>query len=232
MLIRYSILTAASGSLGGITASHGRSGQYARARTVPVDPASPFQNQVRIIFGNLSIAWKTLTNAQRSSWATYAANVPVRNRLGNTIFLTGHTTYIRNNAARIQAGLSRIDDGPTVFAAAVLTKVFVNPNGPPGLLESFFPVVDPWFTETGAAFLIYATRQNGQTVRFRRNPYRFAGAVLAPIEPAVPRVLIVPAPFALDDNFSNSIFVRYFIVTADGRMSPPVSEGPRLIKTT
>lgn len=229
MLIRYSILAAASGSIGGVTASHGRSGQYVRARTVPVNPSSPFQNQVRIIFGNLSIAWQTLTDAQRDSWATYAANVPVRNRIGDTIFLTGHTMYIRSNVVRIQAGLSRVDDGPTVFASLQLSTIQILPRE--GLQDFFtsFSVPDPWMTTPGAALVLYATRQTAGTVRFRKTSYRPSAFPLLAVLPPPPfNVSFVP-PFRLDANGSNSIFARYVALLPDGRVSASTNTGPLLI---
>lgn len=232
MLVRYSLLADASGSFGGLTASHGRSGQTIRARVRPTNPGSASQVQIRTIFTNLSIGWSTLTDDQRDAWTTYAINVPTRNRLGDPLTLTGHQMYIRNNAPRLQAGLSRVDDGPTVFTAPILTKVFVNANGDPtGLLESFFPVVDPWATEVGAAYLIYCTRQQAGTVRYRRVPYRFAGAFLGLPVPPVPLQALIPAPFAMTDNLVNHVFVRYFIIRADGRISAPVHER-RPITTT
>ena len=232
MLVRYSLISDASGSFGGLVASHNRSGQYIRTRVRPTNPSSPAQVEVRVIFGNLAITWSTLTDDQRDAWTTYAINVPVTNRLGDPLTLTGHQMFVRNNAARIQAGLDRIDDGPTTFSTALLTKVFVNPNQQPiNLLESFFPVVDPWATDIGAAFLIYATRQGSGTVLYRRNPYRFAGSFIGRETPPVPLQALIPAPFELNDNGSNHVFVRYFVVLSDGRMSPPVHER-RLIKTT
>ena len=231
MLVRYSILAAASGSAGGNTASHGRSGQYLRARTVPTDPASPFQNQIRIIFGNISISWRSLTTAQRAAWATYAANVPVRNRLGDTIFLTGHTMYIRNNAARLQAGLDRVDDGPTIFSAVEIPD-YAPSTKPlkPSLTFDLFADA-PWMNDPGAAMLVYATRQASGTTRYRRTPYRFAGAVIAIVAPPAPRAIDVDVPFALTDNGFNILFVKYLIVRADGRLSAPRETGSLLITT-
>lgn len=233
MLVRYSMLADASGSIGGLVASHNRAGQYLRTRVRPTNPSSPAQVQVRTIFANLSTAWATLTDDQRDTWVTYALNVPVTGVFGEPLKLTGHTMFVRSNAARQQAGLARIDNGPTIFAAPILSKVFVNANQQPvNLLETFIPTNDPWATEVGAAFLIYCTRQASGTVQYRRNPYRFAGATLAPFDPPPPRLSLIPAPFTMNDNGSNSVFVRYFIVRADGRMSAPVHEGPVLIKTT
>lgn len=232
MLVRYSIIVAASGSFGGVVASNGRSGPYIRARVRPTNPGSPSQVNVRTIFTNLSIRWSLLTQDQRDAWTTYAINVPGTNRLGDPLTLTGHQMYIRSNVPRVQAGLAQVDDGPTIFAAPILTQVFVNPNQDgPQLLESFIPVNDPWATEVGAAYLIYATRQSAETVVYRRNPYRFAGAFLAPFDPPPPRVADIPVPFTITANLVNHVFVKYFIVRADGRMSAPVHER-RLIKAT
>lgn len=232
MLVRYSIFSAASGAFGGVVASRGRAGPYIRTRVRPTNPTSPAQVEVRVIFANLSIEWSNITQGQRDAWTTYATNVPATNAFGDPLILTGHQAYIRSNAPRLQAGLSRVDNGPTVFAAPLLSKVIVTPNSDPSRqLESFFPVDDPWETEVGAAYLIYCTRQNIGTVEYRRNPYRFAGAFLAFPEVPQPLSVSITAPFALTDNLSNHVFVRYFIVRADGRVSSPVHER-RLIGTT
>lgn len=231
MLVRFSILSAASGSAGGVTATHGRSGQVLAARTVPTDPASPYQNAVRQIFAYLTGSWQTLTDAQRAAWTTYAANVPVTNRLGDTRYLTGHQIYIRNNAARLQAGLARVDDGPTVFVNDVLSYVYLTPNAGPNTLDMYVEVGDPWTIKPGGALLVYATRQSAGTVRYRKTPYRLAAVILAPLNPPAPRVFTPAAPFAIDDNQSNSIFTRFVVVTADGRLSAVDARGPTLIKT-
>lgn len=184
---------------------------------------------MRLIFGNLSIAWQTLTDTQRDSWATYAANVPVRNRLGDTIFLTGHTMYIRNNAARLQAGLPRVDDGPTVFAAALLSPVSLAPIGIFNNLNIIVNTADPWTLQAGGALLVYATRQNTRTVRFRKNPYRLITAILAPLVIPPARLFTPTFPFALDSTTFNAIFTRFVAVTADGRISAHEDRGPTTI---
>ena len=125
MLVR-GILTTMSGSLGGITAARNKGGQYLRARVVPVDPGSPAQTTLRTIFASLNVAWQTvLTQVQRDAWITYAANVTVVNRIGETVNLTGQNMYVRSNTPRVQAGFARVDAGPTSFNLGEFTDVTI-----------------------------------------------------------------------------------------------------------
>ncbi len=231
MLVRYSVLADASGSFGGLVASHNRSGQYLRTRVRPTNPSSARQVAVRIIFSNLATAWATLTDDQREAWTTYAINVPVTNAFGDPVTLTGLQMYLRSNSARTQAGLSRLDDGPTLFAMDSFTPVSITPNAGPQELEVFFDNTDDWANEVGGAMLVYSSRQVSPTINYFKGPYRFAdliaGAVIPP-EPAVEG--IIASPFALTDG--NSIFARVFTVRADGRISPVQLIGPELIVTT
>lgn len=229
MLVRYSVLADASGSFGGLVASHARAGQYLRTRVRPTNPRTPAQSLVRTIFANLSITWSTLTEDQREAWRTYAINVPVTNAFGDPFNLTGHQMYIRNNAARLQAGLSRIQDGPTVFSGVPLSAITYEPVQTAGAIFLTINVADPWTTTPGAALLVYVTRQGSGTVRYRRLPYRFFGQpFLGPFTP-VPHEIAFNAPTAITANDSNSIFVRSRVVLPDGRISSALDTGPVLI---
>lgn len=232
MRVRYSVLADASGSFGGLVASHNRAGQYLRTRVRPTNPSSPAQIRIRTIFANLATAWATLTDDQRDAWVTYAHNVPVTGVFGEPLTLTGHQMFVRSNAARMQAGLDRVDDAPTLFSAVPIPHYFPNPNVSSMAIEFWIPSADPWTAEAGAAMLVYVTRQAAGTVRYRRTPYRFAGAFPGPLAPPPPRPLDMPTPFAMTDNGSNVVFVKYFIVRADGRMSARRETGPLLIRTT
>lgn len=232
MLVRYSLLADASGSFGGLVASHGRSGQYIRTRVRPTNPSSSSQVEVRTIFANLSSTWSTLTDEQRDAWVTYALNVPITNALGDPLILTGHQMFIRSNAARLQAGLARVDAAPTVFSGVALSAITYIPVAASQALFVTITVADPWTTTAGAALLVYLTRQGSGTVRFRHLAYRFMGGpFVAPLTP-------VPFDFAfggivrLDANGSNSIFIRSLVVLPDGRISPHLDTGPVLIEPT
>lgn len=97
MLIRTGLGGQLSGSVGGVTASHNRYGQYLRNRTVPVNPNTDRQQTVRQCFADCSIAWRGLTNAEREAWNAYAAGTPTLNRLGETVTLTGQAMFVRTN---------------------------------------------------------------------------------------------------------------------------------------
>lgn len=83
-----------SGSIGGITYSHGRYGPYGRARVVPVNVNTTELEIARAFFSASVARWKTLTAVQQQSWIDFAAGTPWTNKLGETVFLTGQAMYI------------------------------------------------------------------------------------------------------------------------------------------
>lgn len=88
---------AVSGSMGGVTASHNRGGQYFRRRATPVNPATSFQGEVRSKLAGLSASWRGLTDSQRLAWDEAAGSYTTVNALGTSIQLTGQQLYIRAN---------------------------------------------------------------------------------------------------------------------------------------
>ena len=110
MLFKSALITQASGSIGGMTASRNKGGAYFRARALPTNPNTPEQQAVRGYLGTLANLWtNVLTPANRVLWDFYAFNVPVINAVGDSIQLTGQQMYIRANVPRLQAGLPRVD---------------------------------------------------------------------------------------------------------------------------
>lgn len=232
MLVRYSVLADASGSFGGLVASYNRAGQYLRTRVRPTNPSTPAQVAIRTIFTNLAVAWSQITEDQREAWRTYAANVPTTNAFGDPLHLTGHTMFVRSNAARLQADLDRVDDAPTTFSGVQLSAITYVPVDNPNALFVTINVADPWTLTAGAALLVYLTRQGSGTVRYRRLAYRFMGGpFVAPLTP-VPFEFSFGGIVALDANGSNSIFIRSLVVMPDGRVSAPLDTGPVLIEAT
>ena len=87
----------ASGSVGALTVSHNRGGLYIRSRTVPTNPNTAFQSDVRAAVADLAQAWKTLTVSQQTQWSDFALSNPIVDVLGSTITLSGEQMYIRCN---------------------------------------------------------------------------------------------------------------------------------------
>lgn len=113
-----------SGSSGSLVASHNRAGPYFRRRAIPTNPNTIRQQAVRSIFGSLVNYWTNdLTQAERDLWEAYGANTPISTPAG-PIFNTGQNWFVGNNTSRLQAGLSRVDNAPTVFdTGAPVTSV-------------------------------------------------------------------------------------------------------------
>jgi len=105
-----------SGSIAGNTYARNRYGNYARAKTMPINPESPLQQTVRSTIAQIVARWSdTVTALQRSAWNTYADNVSMKNRLAETIHLSGFNHYVRCNALLVRAGFTRVDAAPVVF---------------------------------------------------------------------------------------------------------------------
>lgn len=218
MLFRGSLIAQASGSVAGNTFSRNRGGQYIRNRATPVNPQTAQQVAVRNAFSQLTVAWgQTLTDTQRAAWDNYAANVPVLNALGDSIFLTGFNMYVRSNTPRLQAGLTRVDSGPTTFDLGTFTPVTVAFKVTGGFEEVTFTNGDAWANENDSSMLVYGSRSLSPTINFFKGPFRLAGTIdgdgtTAPTSPAE-----TTSPFTI--VIGNAYYARVRVSRADGRLS-------------
>ena len=218
MLVKSALITQFSGSIGGLTGSHNRGGQYFRARTIPTNPGTPFQNAVRQFVADLVNLWNnTLTQAERDAWDNYAVNVPFVNRLGDQTFLSGLNQYVRSNVPRLQAALARIDDAPIVFNTGDFTQTTFVPTAAADTLGLGFTDTDAWANEDDAAMLLYGARPRNPTINFFKGPYRFADLVAgdAITPPTSPASITSPFPLAADQK----AFAYVRVTRADGRLS-------------
>lgn len=207
-----------SGSLGSIVFSHNKGGSYMRTRKVPTNPASAAQVLARNRLSTLTNNWHNgLTEAQRASWDTYAANVPVTNRIGQQIYLSGLNWYVACNSLRSQAGgtISWVDDAPVIFNLATFHIISCVVSEAAQQLSIFFDTGDDWLDDDGA-LLAYATRPQNPTVNYNNLPFRFAGAVpgVTATPPTSPQTIAVPFAVVEDQR----VFVRFNCINADGRI--------------
>lgn len=213
------IISAGSGSQGGSTYSHNRYGMYIRNRAVPVNPDSPRQDAIRTVFSDLAQHWRnSLTANQRLSWDTYAANVSVKDKLGNDIYLTGFNHYLRSNVAILQAGLTRVDDGPTIFTLADCdTGVIVTASEATQLLSVAFTDTLDLYDEDGAALLVSSGMGVNITINFYNSPFRFADAIEGDSMTPPTSPVTITSPFFIQEG--EKVFIRCRIVRADARLS-------------
>ncbi len=219
MLFKSPIFSQVSGSSAGNTFSHNRGGLYVRARTVPVNPNSPAQNQVRVRLAALMNRWTNiLTQAQRDEWDTYALNVPLPGPLGDLRNAGGTGMFIRGNTPRLQAALAPADAGPAIFALGEFTEITAfAPLAATNAVGFAFSNTDAWANELGGAMLVFASRPQQPAKNYFTGPYRFVDKILGDdiTPPSSPFSPISPFPFVVGQR----IFLRVNIVRADGRLA-------------
>ena len=216
-MIWKGIITSASGSIGGITASRNRGGQYFRARVVPTDPNTNEQQAMRGLMASITVIWNdVLTAAQRAAWDVYAANVPMTNRLGDTVYHTGLNHFYRSNAALLQNGGTRVDAAPTTYNLGEFTAVTVAISEATQLASVGFDSNDDWAKVVGGYLLLYLSRPQNESINYFRGPYQLAGSVDgAATPPTSPETIAVP--FACVEG--QKVFARAVACIGDGRFT-------------
>ena len=213
------LVTSASGSVNGLTASHNRGGQYFRGRVIPTNPQTVQQIAVRNAFGQLAAAWvTTLTETQREAWAAYSELVPLPDALGQSRPIGALPMYQRCNTPRLQAGLAVVNDAPVIYSQADIGQILIDSATPASEeVDIAFEGADGWDEEDGAALLVYLGRAQNRSVNFFKGPYRLAGAVLGDSNtpPANPATVSSPFPFSAGQK----IFGQARVTRADGRLS-------------
>lgn len=211
----------ASGSVGGVTASHNRFGTYLRNRSVPVNPNSSRQQVARNRFTTAAGRWSSiLTQAQRDAWILYADNVDWINRIGQTVNLTGLNMYLRSVTAELAAALPIVDDGPTTFSLPDIDPAYgATISEATQLISVSFDNTEAWANEDDAALLIEMSIPQGAGRTFLSPQSRVAGAILgdSTTPPTSPTTLAVP--FAVAEGQKVNVSAR--VIRADGRVSAP-----------
>jgi hypothetical protein len=215
MLYKSQLISAGSGKINGMVASHNAGGAYMRALKIPSNPNSPAQQTVRTAMATLAANWKALSAAGREAWATYAANVPVQNALGDTIHVTGQNMYVRSNIPRLQSGLAVVTTAPTTFdlgdfSGCTLTAAAAGTTG-----TVTFSASDTWATTNAntTALLLYTASPKAGSVNYFKGPYRYAGKVNSTSGSAT-----FTLPVAAGGSGSRTFF-RAIVSRSDGRLS-------------
>ncbi len=212
-------IIALSGKIAGLVYSRNRSGAIVRAWAKPVNPDTARQQAVRNIMQTLSTAWgNVLTATQRAQWNAYATAVLAKNKLGETIQLTGQNWFVGNNSAILSAGGPVVEDGPAILSKPDADPTFaVVVSEATQQLSVTFDDSLPWANlDDGFLTVQMGTPQNPSR-EFFKGPYRIAGTVdgLTVGPPVSPALMAVPFPV----QEGQKVFVQARIMEADGRVS-------------
>lgn len=213
-------ITAMSGSIGGSTYARNRFGYYLRPRTKPVNPNSSLQVVVRTAMAFFTQRWHdTLTSAQRIAWATYAAAVPVKNRLGETVYITGFNWYLAVNIVRSQMENSKCDPGPTTLTLVESDPAFsVAAYASTQKLNIVHDPLLPWCGIPASILGIYMGQPQGSTRNFFNGPWKKVGPIPGN---AVSPTLMDP-PFTLVTGQKVWVYGRIATGPTDSRIGPPM----------
>lgn len=130
-----------SGSIAGQTFSRNRFGQYARSRSIPVNPNTTYQGQIRTRFAALTAGWSALTAAQRAGWADLASGITRTDSLGQSYTMDGPQCYISINMNNLDAGNAVVADAPVkVSPVALLTATITTTGGTLSLAYTATPL--------------------------------------------------------------------------------------------
>jgi hypothetical protein len=227
MLFKSPLFSQASGSLAGTTFTHGRSGLVARARSIPTNPSTEYQQTVRSAVATLASYWgQTLTPAERDAWNSYGAGTVMTNRLGDQIYLTGQNQFIRSNVPRIQAGIAVIEAAPVVFDLGSFTPATLASLDDTPEVQIGFTDTDAWATTVGGYLLLYVSRPQSPGKGFFKGPFRYVGKITgAAVAPATPQAFAYPFALTADQK----CWVQYRVIQSDGRLSTAVTLGPEYV---
>lgn len=215
------IVAAMSGSIGGIVASRNRGGAYFRNRTIPINPNTDRQSQVRDALAFLADQWAATLNAgQRIAWDLYATNVEMTNRLGEATHYSGYNHYIRSNLTRKVGGLGLVQDGPVDFTIPAHDPAFsiTASEGTQEISYAYDAGMD-WADENGAWLALFQGLPQNPQINFFGGPYRGHSFVegINGAPPASPKVAAVA--YAIAEGQHLWSYAR--IIRADGRISEP-----------
>jgi hypothetical protein len=208
------------GSIGGITYARNRYGIYQRSRVKGVNPNSDRQSAIRSIVADVAAFWSdTLTIAQRAAWAVFGAAVPAKNKLGETIYLTGFNQFVKSNIALVNGGQAMVATGPTVLELpGEDTSFAATIDAGTGKISLTFDDTKAWLDEDGAQLIVQMGLPKAPGVNFFGGPWRHAGVLEGDeTTPVTSPDASLDVPYPVGDG--QKVWCRAKIQRADGRLS-------------
>jgi hypothetical protein len=216
-------ITQMSGSIAGTVFARNRFGNYCRPRTKPVNPNSTAQTLMRSTMAHLTELWhSTITGPQRIAWATYAAAIAMKNRLGEVIYLTGFNHFVRSNSISKAILDTFVASGPTVLALPESDPSFtITASVATQKVSVAFDNALPWTLEVGAHMFVELGQPQIVTRNFFGGPWKYMGKIAGKVAPAETSPQAIDPPYTL--VLGQKIWAYARIRRADGRLSNPTT---------
>jgi len=214
-------VTQASGSIGGTTFARNRYGNYMRARTKPVNPNTQKQADIRACISQLSNVWSSaLSVVERGAWNTYAAAIAMKNRLGESMYLTGFNHFIRSNTEWLNQGHVVTEAGPTtLLLPAKDTTIAFSGTADDQKISVTFDATRGWAASSAGVMYIYQGQPRNVTRNFFAGPWKYTGKIEgASTPPTSPTLLTAAFTLTLDQLVTCYARIR----ETDGRLSEPM----------
>jgi len=216
-----------SGSIAGNTYARNRYGNYARARTKPVNPNSERQVNIRAAVVHVTEEWsETLSAAQRAGWGEYAAAVAMQNKLGESIHLSGFNHFVRSNVFRQYCGnIGQVNTAPVIQTLADTDATLTPAPQTDQTVDFTYDDTKDWCDEDGAEMVMFAGHPINASRNFFAGPYRYAVRILgnSGAPPSSP-LEGVSMPWEYQGGHGVWFYAR--ITRADGRLSQKWYQGP------
>lgn len=184
------------------------------------NPNTVAQQAVRNALSQVTTRWsQTLSTAQRSEWATYAANVPKTGPLGDPLYLSGQQWYVACNVLRLRSGLPLVDDGPGVMNMASLTPPVLTASNSTGYSVAFTNT-DAWAIEDGGGLILQFSRPVSATINYFKGPFRVQTKIDGDSGTPPTSPTLTGSPFGTLGAVGSRVYMRAVATLADGRISP------------
>lgn len=163
--IKYTALVESiRGTIGGTTFQRNAYGYTVKTKPNMINPNSKLQATRKIGFQKALQTWRTLSDANRSNWDTYATTYPTASQHNPAAYLNGYNTFVRWHTASFQA-LGNVLSNPSGAQGTVsFIEIEIIRSG--AVLEvalSTTATNGPWYV------ILYFTRPLSPTQRYQKS---------------------------------------------------------------
>lgn len=124
---------------------------YARIFTVPVNPSTSRQLEIRGLMTDASRGWALITDAQRAAFEVYADGMNRKNVFGQDLKTTGFNEYVALFVLASDVGETPVSDAPVTDAPALVTDGAIATGATDGIIDITWTAgqggfMDAWIT--------------------------------------------------------------------------------------